>query len=128
MLFSLVLWAQAENQGGGAPAPQTPVWFSWLPIVGIFFLFYLLLIRPMRRQEQERQRLAANLERNDKVLLSSGIYATVLSVSDEPGKDEVTVKVDDNVKLRIIRGAIMRNLTKEETHQKALAERQAAGS
>jgi preprotein translocase subunit YajC len=82
-----------------------------LPLLLIGVLFYFMMIRPMRRQEKERQAMAGNLQKNDKVLTASGIYGTVHSVSDT--EDEVVVKVDDNARLRMTKGSIVRNLTQE---------------
>ena len=53
----------------------------------------------MKRQEQERQALASNLKKNDEVLTNAGIYGTVVDVSEN--EDEITVKVDDNVRVKM---------------------------
>jgi len=108
MLHTLLLLAD-EN----AKAPEGSLFGSMLmPFLLIIPLFYFLMIRPMRRQEQQRQMLLTTLEKNDKVLTAAGIYGTVLSVSDK--EDEVVVKVDDNTRLRMIKSGITRNLTREE--------------
>jgi preprotein translocase subunit YajC len=69
-------------------------------------------MRPMRRQEAERKAMASNVKKNDKVLTAAGIYGTVVSVSDT--EDEVTVRVDDNTRLRMLKSSIIRNITREE--------------
>jgi preprotein translocase subunit YajC len=99
------------GQGGGADPT-----FLFL-MLGIFVLFYFLFIRPMRRQEQERNAMINSLAKNDRVLTSGGIYGTVISVADK--EDEVVVKVDDNVRLRMAKASIVRNLTKEEAAREA---------
>ena len=103
-----------------AARPSSPLPFDLLLPVGIAFVFYLLVWRPMRRQEKERQGLLTSLKKNDKVLTTAGIYGTVVSVSDK--EDEVVVKVDDNTRLRMLKGSIMRNLSNEEA-QKAEKEK-----
>jgi preprotein translocase subunit YajC len=70
------------------------------------------MIRPMRRQEQQRQSLVANLKKNDKVVTHSGIIGWVVAVAEK--EDEVTIKVDDNVRLKMLKSAIARNVTQEE--------------
>jgi preprotein translocase subunit YajC len=91
---------------------------SFLPfLIMIGVLFYFLLLRPMRKQEQERQSLLSNLKKNDDVLTIGGIYGTVVAVSDKD--DEVTVKVADNVRLRMTKSSIARNLTNEEAAKTA---------
>lgn len=99
--------------------PKTPPTPGGLPpempfiLLGGMVLLYFLVLRPMtKRQERERQNLLTNLKKNDKVLTSAGIYGTVVSVSDT--EDEVTVKVDDNTRLRMLKGSIVRNISGEE--------------
>ena len=56
--------------------------------------------------------MVSSLEKGDKVLTAAGIYGTVITVSET--EDEVTLKVDDNTRLRMIKGSITRNISKEE--------------
>jgi preprotein translocase subunit YajC len=86
-----------------------------LPMVAIAFLFYFLMIRPMRKQEQERQTLLSSLKKNDRVVTSGGLIGTVASIKEK--EDEVTLKVDEsgNVRLRVTKGSIVRVLGGEES-------------
>ncbi len=59
----------------------------------------------------------SGLKKNDKVLTTSGIYGTVISVAEK--EDEVVVKVDDNTRLKMVKAAILRNITNEEDAVKA---------
>jgi preprotein translocase subunit YajC len=115
MLNAFVLWAQ-ENAKAPA-APPAPFGLDLLPLLLIGAFAYFLLLRPAFRQEKERKQLRANLEKDDDVLTTSGIYGTVVSVSKD--KDEVVVKVADGVRLKMVRAAIDRNLTKEEAARTA---------
>lgn len=94
-----------------APSPS----LEWpLLLGGIFFIFYFVVLRPQkRRQERERNEQQNMLNKNDKVVTTAGIYGTIVSVSDK--EDEVTVKVDDNTRLKMLKASIMRNITREET-------------
>jgi preprotein translocase subunit YajC len=99
-------------------APQGGMIQFLIPLLLCFMLFYLLVLRPAnRRQQQERDNLLKTLDKNDKVVTTGGIYGTVVSVSDK--EDEVTVKVDDNVRLRMTKGSIYRNITKEDAARAA---------
>jgi preprotein translocase subunit YajC len=107
MLYALLLLAEDKPKGG------EPSFSPLILMLGIFFLFWLVVLRPIgRRQQHERDSMLANLKKNDKILTSSGIYGTVVTVSDTA--DEVTIKVDDNVRLRMVKASIARNLTREE--------------
>lgn len=108
MLSDLIVLAGAgEGQGGGPPG-----WFTMLPFLAIAAIFFLMMTRNMKRQERDRQAMVSTLDKGDKVLTAGGIYGVVVSVS--PTEDEVVVKVDDNTRLKVSKGAISRNVTKEE--------------
>ena len=118
MLLTLLLWAEDQPQGGpGLLNPMTIM-------LGLFFLFFFIVLLPaQRRQEKERLAMIAAVEKNDRVLTTGGIYGTIVSISDK--EDEILVKVDDNVKLRMARSCIARNLTKEEKAKQAKEEKAA---
>ncbi|HZY86237.1 MAG TPA: preprotein translocase subunit YajC [Gemmataceae bacterium] len=105
MWYSLLLLAQGE------PA-KDPGWYGMLLPLGLLFLFYFVLWRPMRKQDQERKALLSSLKKNDEIITSSGIYGTVVAVSDT--EDEMTVKVADNVRIRVLKSGVARNLTNEK--------------
>ncbi len=67
-------------------------------------LMYFMLIRPQGRERKQREALLNALKKNDRVVTFSGIIGTVTSFSND-GK-EVTLRVDDNVKLQFLRSAI----------------------
>jgi preprotein translocase subunit YajC len=121
MLTSLfVLLAEAENkpaQPEGSFLQQ--LFANPLPImmmVGLL-LFYVIFLRPMKRQEAERQTLLSKVKKNDEILTTGGIYATVIEVSDK--EDKIIVKISDNVRVKIAKAAIARNITNEEEAAKA---------
>jgi preprotein translocase subunit YajC len=120
MFAQLMLLAQT-TQSGGSPAnpPQDPFGGlgMFLPLIGIGVLFYLFMLRPSLKREREQKALTTNLKKNDKVLTIAGIYGTVVSVSET--EDEVVVKVDDNTRMRMQKGAIARNISGEEAAKAA---------
>jgi len=73
-----------------------------LPLFFIFGIFYFLLIKPQKKQEQERQKMLADLHKNDEVVTNSGIHGTVINVKDKT----VILRVDENVKLEIEKNCI----------------------
>lgn len=90
-----------------------------VPIILMVAVFYFLLIRPMKRQEQERQALANNIKKNDEVLTNAGIYGTITDVSETD--DKITVRIADNVRIKMTKGSVNRNLTNEEAAKQAKA-------
>lgn len=88
----------------GAPAPNPLV--GLLPLVVIFALFYFLFIRPQQKQAKERERLLKALKEGDKVVLVSGVYATVSKVED--GGEVLRLQIADNVTVKAARSAVER--------------------
>jgi preprotein translocase subunit YajC len=108
MIATLLLLADqpAGPDGSGGASP-----FGLLiPMLAVGILFWFFMIRPMKRQEQERQALLTALKKNDRVVTSGGIIGIVASIKEK--EDEVTLKVDEsaNVRLRVTRGSIVRIL------------------
>jgi preprotein translocase subunit YajC len=119
MLQAVLLWAQDD-------APQRlPLLANPIVWMGLIMLFMFIVVLPgQRRRDRERLALQSGVEKNDRILTIAGIYGTVTSVSDK--EDEIVVKVDDNVRLRMTRASVARNLTKEEKAKQPQAEKAAS--
>jgi preprotein translocase subunit YajC len=86
-----------------------------LPMLLIFAALYFIVLRPAQKRERmQREALLTNLKKNDRVLTSGGMIGIVASVGDKD--DELTIKVDEssNVRIRVLKSAIVRNYTNEE--------------
>ena len=53
-----------------------------LPILLIIGVFYLLLIRPQQKRQQQLQETIAQLKAGDKVVTNGGIIGTITTVRD----------------------------------------------
>ena len=116
MLAMLLLFADdAPAPAPAAPGGMNPI-LMFLPIVA---LMIFMMYRNSRRQSNEVQTMLSTLEKNDKVLTHAMIYGTIVAVN--PNEDEVTIRVDDNTRLKMTKGAIARNLTKEQAKIAAAA-------
>jgi preprotein translocase subunit YajC len=83
--------------GSGGPGAS-----AFIIQIGLFIaIFYFILIRPQRRQQQEHKQLLASLQRGDKVVTSSGIVGEVVHIKD----DEVTIRSGE-AKLVVVRSGI----------------------
>jgi preprotein translocase subunit YajC len=98
--------------------PQAEGWTMFVPLVAVAVLFYFMLIRPQRREQNSRQAMLQALKKNDRVVTIGGIIGTVVNISDG---DEITLRVDDNTRLRFMRSAIQRVLTAENEGDKGTA-------
>lgn len=88
----------------GAPAANPLV--GLLPLVVIFGLFYFLFIRPQQKQQKERDGMLKALKEGDKVVMVSGVYATVSKVED--GGDVLRLQIADGVNVKAARSAVDR--------------------
>ncbi len=79
-------------------------------MVIIFALFYFMMIRPQMKKEKERKKLIENIKSGDRVMFCGGMLGTVVNVKEAT----FVVKVADNVKIDIARGAVLRVLEKDE--------------
>jgi preprotein translocase subunit YajC len=113
--------AGTGTAGAGQPGSIFESLYSLAPILMIGVVAYLLMFRPMQKEKKQREALLSQIKKNDDVLLTSGIYGSVVGVAED--KDEITVKIADNTRIRVVKSAIARNLTNEE----ALKAQQAAG-
>ena len=86
-----------------------------MPVVVIFFMYIMLIQRPQKREQEQRQVMLSALKKNDHVLLSSGIFGVVTNVRED--SDEITIRVDEssNTKLRVTRAAIARVISDQPT-------------
>jgi preprotein translocase subunit YajC len=111
----LALLAQGAEAGGGDPAPPSflellqPFLF---PFVIIILMYQLVVARPQRREQAKRDELLKSLKKNDPVVTIGGIIGSVVSVSEDGS--EVTVKVDDNTRIKFRRDAIRDVVRKPE--------------
>lgn len=87
--------APQQQQGG--------LWVFLFPVMIIVTLFYFM-DSPRRRDQARRDQMLKNMKKNDRVATIGGILGTVVNISTD-GK-EITVKVDDNTRIRFRRTAI----------------------
>lgn len=93
----MFLAQEGSSEGGGG------LLFPLLMIVGLFAIFYFLLIRPNKRRRQVMEKLQSELAVGDEVMTSSGLYGTVAELDDKT----VILETSEGVYSRYARGAIM---------------------
>jgi preprotein translocase subunit YajC len=94
MLYDIAYAMGPSSQGGGQGLGALG---SLIPLVIIFVIFYFLLIKPQQKRAKEHKKMIENLKKGDKVITSGGIYGVVEAV----GNNTVTVKVAENVKVKL---------------------------
>ena len=77
---------------------------SFLPIILIFIVFFVLVIRPQNKRLQEHRNVINNLQPGDKVVTGGGLIATVKKVTDN---DEIILELAEGVQVKAVRSTIM---------------------
>jgi preprotein translocase subunit YajC len=109
-MFNSIAWAMAPGGQGGEQGPQA-LFTSFLPLIIIFAIFYFLLIRPQQRRSRQHKELLAALKKGDKIITSGGVYGVIESV----GEKTITLKVAENVRIKIGKGYVATvRVTQEE--------------
>ena len=88
---------------------------AFLPLILIFGVFYILLIRPQQKKVKQHREMLNNLRRGDKIITSGGIIGTINKVADNR---ELQVQVSENVEIRIAPGMVADLYTSAETEKK----------
>ena len=83
---------------------DNPMGWLWILMGVIFMLYYFVVIRGNRRERGSRDDMLSSLKKNDRVVTIGGIIGTVAATSAN-GK-EVTLKIDDNSRMKVLRSAI----------------------
>jgi len=81
-----------------------------LPLVLIFAIFWFVMIAPERKNRKKREAMLGTLKKGDKVMTSSGMFATVANIQESV----VTLQIADGVRARFNRTAIQ-TVVEEET-------------
>ena len=88
---------------------------AFLPLILIFGVFYILLIRPQQKKVKQHREMLNNLRRGDKIITSGGIIGTINKVADNR---ELQVQVSENVEIKIAPGMVADLYTSTEIEKK----------
>ena len=87
------------NAGGG--------WSFWIMMLLIFVVMWLFMIRPQQKKQKELPKFRNALQKGDKIVTIGEIYGVVSDVKEK----YIEIEVDSNVKLRVDRSAIVKDMT-----------------
>ncbi|MCA9076171.1 MAG: preprotein translocase subunit YajC [Planctomycetaceae bacterium] len=103
--------APAAKAQEGNPLLQMLIIFAPLAAV-----WYFLILAPQNKERATRKQTLDNLKKNDSVVTIGGILGTVVNLSEDG--QEVTIRVDDNARLKMRRDSIREVVIKEKTDSK----------
>ena len=76
---------------------------AFLPLILIFGVFYILLIRPQQKKVRQHREMLNNLRRGDKIITSGGIIGTINKVLDNK---EILIQISNEVEIKIAPGMV----------------------
>jgi preprotein translocase subunit YajC len=91
-----------DAQGGGGL-------LTILPLILMFGIFYVLLIRPQQKKAKEHRTFLENLKRGDKVVTAGGLYGEITGMTDQT----ITLEIADKIRVRVGRGYVAAFAPKE---------------
>lgn len=104
LFYNLILAVDEVLPAGGdaAAGPPSP-FIQLMPLVFMFGIFYLLVLRPQQTEKKKHRNWLQTIKKNDKIVTAGGIIGTVADVSND---DEITLKIDDTTRVKIMRASI----------------------
>jgi preprotein translocase subunit YajC len=83
-------------QGGGSAL------VSFVPMILIIGVFYMLLIRPQQQKQRKLQQTISELKAGDRVITTGGVIGTITSVKDT----SFLIRSADKTILEIMRSSV----------------------
>lgn len=82
----------------GAP----PAWVSFLPLLGMFVIFWFLILRPQMKRQKELQNKLGGLKKGDQVLTAGGLLGKVVKIDEH----YVDLDLGPNVRVKALKSTI----------------------
>ncbi|NNL65626.1 MAG: preprotein translocase subunit YajC [Myxococcales bacterium] len=99
----------------GLQAQQPSLFNSFLvPMVMVFAIFYLLLIRPQNKQRQEHEKMLQSVEKGDEVVTSGGLHGKVVGATEDVLTLEIANIKGERVRVKQDRKSIDRRVTRAQ--------------
>lgn len=85
----------------------------WIMLILIFVVMWFFMIRPQRKQQKALEEMRRSLKKGDKVVTAGGIYGVVADLDERT----VLMKVDGEVKLRVDKSSIQKDMSDQAPAQ-----------
>ena len=106
-MFVTAAYAQTAGAAGGAGSAVA----SFLPLILIFGIMYMLLIRPQQKKMKDLKAMVEAVRRGDQVMTGGGIIGKVVKVGDD---NVLEVEIAEGVKVKVARHTITQVMSKTE--------------
>ena len=107
-MISTVLQTAAPAASSAAGSAR-----MWILLILIFVVMWFFMIRPQRKQQKALEEMRRSLKKGDKVVTAGGIYGVVADLDERT----VLMKVDGEVKLRVDKSSIQKDMSDQAPAQ-----------
>jgi preprotein translocase subunit YajC len=99
-MFESPAFAQATNSGAAAGGMNIGAIVNMVfPLVLIFVIFYVLMIRPQQKRMKQHQDMLGGVKPRDTAVTTGGLIGKVTKVDD----NEVELEVAQGVRVRVVK-------------------------
>ena len=77
---------------------------SFLPLILIFGIFYILLIRPQVAKQKEHAKMLGGVKKGDKVIVAGGIIAKIIKIVDD---QTLLVEMSKGVAVEVLKSSVI---------------------
>jgi preprotein translocase subunit YajC len=97
-------FAQATGGAGAGDAGM----LSFLPIILMFVVLYIFMIRPQMKRAKETKAMIDALQKGDEVIAAGGVIGRITKISDA----YLSLEIAPNTEINVQRGAVQMLLPK----------------
>lgn len=84
---------------------------TFLPLVVMFGLMYLLLIVPEKKRTKKYNAMLSELKVNDEIITRGGVVGKIISIDDE---HMVIQSGPDRTRIKMVKTSVSQKITKDE--------------
>ena len=84
-----------------------------IQMMAIFAIFYFLLIRPQRKEQQRHQEMIRTVKKGDDVVTAGGIIGTVVHAQE----DRLTLRTGENTRIVVERARVAKMAAQPATDE-----------
>jgi preprotein translocase subunit YajC len=92
---------------GGAPAGDAGM-LSFLPIILMFVVLYLFMIRPQMKRAKEQKQMVDALQKGDEVITAGGVVGRITKIADP----YISLEIASGTEINVQRSAVQMLLPK----------------
>ena len=101
----LISSAFAQSAGGSGSAGGS---FPIIMMLGIFVVFYFLMIRPQQKRMKDQQNMISRLASGDEVVTTGGMLGRITEV----GENFITLEIADGVRIKVQKAQVTQLMPK----------------